>query len=618
MRFPLDPSSLAHVVKAGVTSVIALAIFAACSDTVSPPTDSMRPLEAGVYVVETQVPESEKNPSLAVSGSQLRAPGSAAMLVAPTGLSSSLVVAAPYSVATVDFAPEAAPTMWKGPSCDDCVMFNVALGFDFAFYGVSYSKINISSNGFVGFGSALGNGCCKGGMIPSNDLTNNIIALGWSDWSPQKAANGIRYETRGEAPNRRFVLQFTDVPEFNSTGRLNVQLVLEEETNEITIHTIGLGTNRSDHIVTQGIENATGTAAHSLPGRVRTFLKLTNDAVKFVPAPNLRPVLSIPADISLDLAIGSCSPLPVAIGSASATDDTEGLGAVSAVRSDLLPLDAPYPVGVTNIEWSVVDAGGLKGVAIQKVSINDRENPSIVAPADVVADNDPGLGSAVVDAGAAVATDNCAAAVEVVRGDAAAFSAPFPVGVTKVTWTARDKAGNSAVAEQAVTVRDVEDPVVAALSDVVLDATSRSGAIVEFSPSATDNVLVTELVCTSASGSVFPAGKTTVTCTARDAAGNDASVSFVVHVRGAAEQIVALLERVSGLNLSNGNANPMLNQLRHALEGLESAGLSSTSCKKLDDFIKMLNARKGSTLSTAEAAAILADVRRILNVLGCQ
>ena len=66
----------------------------------------------------------------------------------------------------------------------------------------------------------------------------------------------------------------------------------------------------------------------------------------------------------------------------------------------------------------------------------------------------------------------------------------------------------------------------------VTDATLANGAPVSFSPTAIDAVsgAVTP-VCTPASGSVFPIGTTTVSCTATDLAGNTASASFTVTVR---------------------------------------------------------------------------------------
>src|SRR5262249_59177198 len=47
-------------------------------------------------------------------------------------------------------------------------------------------------------------------------------------------------------------------------------------------------------------------------------------------------------------------------------------------------------------------------------------------------------------------------------------------------------------------------------------------------PVATDNCGVQSVVCSPPSGSTFPAGTTTVTCTATDAAGNTAQCTFTV------------------------------------------------------------------------------------------
>jgi hypothetical protein len=49
-------------------------------------------------------------------------------------------------------------------------------------------------------------------------------------------------------------------------------------------------------------------------------------------------------------------------------------------------------------------------------------------------------------------------------------------------------------------------------------------------PTATDAVSTATVSCLPASGSTFPIGTTTVTCTARDAAGNAATSSFKVNV----------------------------------------------------------------------------------------
>jgi hypothetical protein len=54
-------------------------------------------------------------------------------------------------------------------------------------------------------------------------------------------------------------------------------------------------------------------------------------------------------------------------------------------------------------------------------------------------------------------------------------------------------------------------------------------AVVNFTPTVTDNCSAT-YVCSPASGSAFPVGTTTVSCTATDTAGNTANCSFTVTV----------------------------------------------------------------------------------------
>jgi hypothetical protein len=187
-----------------------------------------------------------------------------------------------YTVSSIPFAPPAGPPANLGPVCDDCVMNNVPIGFSFEFYGNAYSTLQISSNGFLRFSPANNDsGCCSGRPIPQNDDWNNIIAFGWTDLVPDGDAGGrLRYETRGSAPNRQFILHADGVRYFGGTGPNLIQwVVLYEGSNNIEIHT-QLMTPR---VITQGIENADGTVAHFLEGRVATNFSLSNDGVRFSP-----------------------------------------------------------------------------------------------------------------------------------------------------------------------------------------------------------------------------------------------------------------------------------------------------------------------------------------------
>ena len=55
------------------------------------------------------------------------------------------------------------------------------------------------------------------------------------------------------------------------------------------------------------------------------------------------------------------------------------------------------------------------------------------------------------------------------------------------------------------------------------------------------------MICTPASGSVFPIGITTVGCNATDDAGNTATASFTITVRGVAAQLTDLRATVESL-----------------------------------------------------------------------
>ena len=79
---------------------------------------------------------------------------------------------------------------------------------------------------------------------------------------------------------------------------------------------------------------------------------------------------------------------------------------------------------------------------------------------------------------------------------------------------------------------DTTPPTITPPADVTVDATSSSGAVVNYpAATATDDVGVTVgPTCTPASGSTFSIGSTTVTCTAEDAAGNVGSATFTVTV----------------------------------------------------------------------------------------
>ncbi|MEP6550616.1 MAG: HYR domain-containing protein [Gemmatimonadales bacterium] len=451
-----------------------------------------------------------------------------------------------YTKAAITFAPQADPVnaVTMPRDADDGWIADMPIGFDFQFYGNTYSKLNLYLNGFITFGVGENKPFWTTDAIPVATSPNNMIAFSWNDWFPGKVPGSVRYETRGSAPNRQFLIQFRAVPEALGSGKLTALIVLSEGTNAIEIHTSTMNMTYLAHRNTQGIENADGTVAvfdsaltpaGQITPRVRGVFTLTNDALRFSP-----------------------------------------------------------------------------------VVAKDEVSPTITAPANISRGNDPGLASAIVSVGSADAADNCGeVSVTSVRSDGAALDAPYPVGITTITWTAKDAAGNSASATQTVTVLDIEAPVFGqsrSSGSMVFNATSPTGAVVSYGVAATDNVGVTSLSCLPASGSVFSNGNTTVYCTARDAAGNSSSKEFVVTVLSARQQLASLIEIVTGLKLPNGTAQPLLNQLKSAYSDSSSG---ATSCKKLDDFIHLVETKARNFPDPDDATMLVDEATRIMGALGC-
>ena len=169
--------------------------------------------------------------------------------------------------------------------------------------------------------------------------------------------------------------------------------------------------------------------------------------------------------------------------------------------------------------------------------------------------------------------------------------------------------------------QDVTPPVLQVPPRAVADANGPTGARVTFTVSATDNVDPDPTVaCTPGSGSLFPIGDTTVTCTATDASGNSSTGSFMVHVKGASEQLRDLTSVVSVLGPP---ATPQVKNglniiLRSALNAV-GANQPSVAASYLTTFIRQvgdLSKPPRPSLSISQAQMLTSSATRIRTVLG--
>ena len=118
------------------------------------------------------------------------------------------------------------------------------------------------------------------------------------------------------------------------------------------------------------------------------------------------------------------------------------------------------------------------------------------------------------------------------------------------------------------------------------------------------------VTCVPPSGSVFALGDTTVTCTAGDLAGNSATASFAVHVRGAAEQLSDLAVAVDGAG-----ARPSLVQKVVQARAAVAANATAKALALLRAFDAEVAGLAGRQIPSATASELISAAQRIGTVL---
>jgi hypothetical protein len=204
-----------------------------------------------------------------------------------------------------------------------------------------------------------------------------------------------------------------------------------------------------------------------------------------------------------------------------------------------------FPVGITNVVYTVTDAVGLTATCGFTVEVLDTEDPVITCPANVTVTQDlslfPNCGANITGF-IATATDNCSATItNSYNANGADASDFYPLGTTTVTFTATDPAGNTDVCTADVTVNPVAPT--ATVVNGTMNICSTNPTITAFGNTpgtgfsglwtASPSTGVVFGSATSATSSVtFPgAGTYTITWTVTNiCSGVSASASFTVNV----------------------------------------------------------------------------------------
>ncbi len=196
-----------------------------------------------------------------------------------------------YSVSQITYNPQPYAGTPILIGIDDQFSDTIQLPFCFEFYGNTYTKCVVGSNGIINFDATNANNYNTwpiSAPVPTNnppDLTNSVMGP-WQDIDPSVGGN-IYYQLSGTAPCRKLVVSWDSVPYFDCNDTIAwQQIVLYETTNIIDVYIRYKGSCPSwnSDAAIEAIQDPTGTQAVVVPGRnYPTVWTTSNDAWRFTP-----------------------------------------------------------------------------------------------------------------------------------------------------------------------------------------------------------------------------------------------------------------------------------------------------------------------------------------------
>ncbi len=194
-----------------------------------------------------------------------------------------------YSQLPVPYSPM--PMTGTAVSLTDDVHSGVVpIGFNFCYYGTTYSQAVISSNNYLSFDLTYAGAYSPWSTVAVPTATpaevQNSILGPWQDINPGSGGS-IYYQTIGTAPNRMFVVSYLNVPMFSCTGLLYTsQIILREGSNCIETHIVTkpICTTWNSGNAVHGIQDPTGTIANVVAGRNNTAWAIASEGMLWTPS----------------------------------------------------------------------------------------------------------------------------------------------------------------------------------------------------------------------------------------------------------------------------------------------------------------------------------------------
>jgi gliding motility-associated-like protein len=260
------------------------------------------------------------------------------------------------------------------------------------------------------------------------------------------------------------------------------------------------------------------------------------------------PTLATIPNITIDTDVNKCTgTFPNNINPS--VSDACGNTIISVTRT---PSMNDFPIGTTLITFTATDQDANTATRTMFITVLDKSKPEIGnCPADITASAEAGKNGAVVNWVAPTASGKCGATATLSPSQAPATF--FNIGNTIVTYTATDQNGNTSTCSFNVRVIDTQSPKINCPASNRIDTVANPttcGQIVTL-PTFTDNSGAPANIIAASNVSpnnFYPVGRTQVSFTVSDIAGNTAFCAFTIFVKDVTKPT---LNNVKDITLNN-------------------------------------------------------------------
>jgi hypothetical protein len=166
------------------------------------------------------------------------------------------VVTYTFASSSGTYTPIAGTTIFTG-TWDDGASALLTIPFTFNYNNINYTTLSATANGFITMG-AITPGTVYCGLQQSPP--NSIAGYGTDLVSSTGVLSSVQYATTGTAPNRQFVVQWTNCQHYSSGGvdHWDFQVIINETSN-----TVQVVWGSSTDVTTMGVNNCGDVSTES-------------------------------------------------------------------------------------------------------------------------------------------------------------------------------------------------------------------------------------------------------------------------------------------------------------------------------------------------------------------